>query len=142
MDAPTRAELFDVGAGEIAELKKAIEAMHGSDSLWVASVPVEEVFQGKAIWTGLVEVFTQHGRVKAAALHLHELVNQHIAGGAQLACKAQTAAQQKGLAVGAAIGEGWELQVDAGDAVQVERARVHVVGEFQDAGFAGSLVFL
>jgi hypothetical protein len=74
----------------------------------------------------------QHGHVKTGALHLHQLVDQHVARGAQFARKAQAAAQQKGLAVGAAIGEFGELQIDAGHAAQVERARVGVVGQRDD----------
>ncbi len=55
---------------------------------------------------------------KAGALHLHQLVDQHVAGGADVALEAQAAAQQEGLAVGAAVGELREVQVDALDVVQ------------------------
>ncbi len=48
------------------ELRRAIEAMHGSDSLWVESVPIKEVFHGKTVWQGVVEVFslTDHPKAK------------------------------------------------------------------------------
>lgn len=39
--------------------------MHKADSTWVESVPVREVFQGRAIWQGDVEVFTQRNHPKA-----------------------------------------------------------------------------
>ena len=68
-------------------------------------------------------------------MHLHQLVDQHVAGGADFAGVAQAAAQQKRLAVGAAIGELGKVQVDAGDAVERQRARVGIVGQ-------GYLVFL
>jgi hypothetical protein len=38
-----------------------------------------------------VYAFAQHGHVKTGALHLHQLVDQHITRGAQFARKAQTA---------------------------------------------------
>jgi hypothetical protein len=42
---------------EITELKDAIRAMHGCESLHVESVPVKEVFDGETAWEGTVEVF-------------------------------------------------------------------------------------
>ena len=63
-------------------------------------------------------VITQHGGGKAAALHLCELVNQHIARGYYLALKAKAAAEQKGLAESAAIGEFGEVQLNAFNASQ------------------------
>jgi hypothetical protein len=88
-----------------------------------------------------IDAFTQDGHIKTRALHLHELVDQHIAGGAQLALKAQSAPQQKGLAVSAAIGEFGEIQVDAANTLQVQRARINVVRYRQHSGRVNNLVF-
>ncbi len=85
-----------------------------------------------ALGIGHVQAFAQHGHVEAAAGHLHQLVDQHVAGGAQLARKLQAAAQQAGLAEGPAVGELGELQVNAVDARQVQLERVGVVGQFND----------
>jgi hypothetical protein len=49
----------------IAELKEAIRKLHGVESTHVTSVPVKEVFEGKTVWDGVVEVFTLHGHPKA-----------------------------------------------------------------------------
>ena len=76
-----------------------------------------------------VHALLQHGHVKTRALHLHQLVDQYVASGVQLACKAQAAAQQEGLAVSAAVGEFGELQINAGYAAQVECAGIGVVGQ-------------
>jgi hypothetical protein len=49
----------------IEELKDTIRKLHGVHSTHVQSVPVKEVFQGKTIWDGVVEVFELHGHPKA-----------------------------------------------------------------------------
>src|SRR6266849_199309 len=49
---------------EITQLKDAIRATHGCESLHVESVPVKEVFEGTA-WDGTVEVFDLVGHPKA-----------------------------------------------------------------------------
>jgi len=41
----------------IQELQDVIRRLHGVDAEHVASVPVKEVFQGKTVWDGIVEVF-------------------------------------------------------------------------------------
>ena len=41
----------------IQELQDVIRKLHGVDSKHVDSVPVKEVFQGKTVWDGIVEVF-------------------------------------------------------------------------------------
>ena len=41
----------------IEELQGVIKRLHGSDSTYVESVPVKEVFQGETVWDGQVEVF-------------------------------------------------------------------------------------
>jgi len=50
---------------EITELKDAIRATHGCESLHVESVPVKEVFEGQAAWEGKVEVFDLVGHPEA-----------------------------------------------------------------------------
>jgi hypothetical protein len=50
---------------EITELKNAIRAMHGRESLHVESVPVKEVFEGQTAWEGTVEVFDLVGHPEA-----------------------------------------------------------------------------
>jgi hypothetical protein len=49
----------------VDELKDVIRKLHGVESVHVASVPVKEVFDGKTVWDGIVEVFTLHGHPKA-----------------------------------------------------------------------------
>ena len=53
---------------EIIELQNAIRATHGCDSHWEASVRVEEKFEGKTAWSGIVEVFAlvNHPQAKYA----------------------------------------------------------------------------
>jgi hypothetical protein len=41
----------------IQELQDVIRGLHGVESEHIASVPVKEVFQGKTVWDGIVEVF-------------------------------------------------------------------------------------
>ncbi len=50
---------------EITELKDAIRATHGCESLHVESVAVVEQFEGKTAWVGMVEVFELVGHPKA-----------------------------------------------------------------------------
>ncbi len=50
---------------EITELKNAIRAAHGCESLHVESVPVKEVLDGETAWDGTVEVFDLVGHPKA-----------------------------------------------------------------------------
>jgi hypothetical protein len=49
----------------IEELRDVIRKLHGVDSTHRASVPVKEVFNGKTMWEGIVEVFDLHGHDKA-----------------------------------------------------------------------------
>ena len=42
-----------------------VNHLHGCDSKHVESIPVEEVFEGKTIWQGIVEVFALRGHPKA-----------------------------------------------------------------------------
>lgn len=41
----------------ILELKDVIRRLHGVESEHVESVPVKEMFQGRTVWEGIVEVF-------------------------------------------------------------------------------------
>ena len=50
---------------EITELKDAIRATHGCESLHVESVAVKEVFDGETAWEGKVEVFDLVGHRQA-----------------------------------------------------------------------------
>ncbi len=49
----------------IEELRDVIRKLHGVESTHRASVPVKEVFNGKTVWEGIVEVFDLHGHDKA-----------------------------------------------------------------------------
>ena len=49
----------------IERLKQVIFHLHKSDAKHVESVPVEEIFGGKTIWKGIVEVFTLDNHPKA-----------------------------------------------------------------------------
>ena len=49
----------------IERLKQVIFHLHKSDAKYVESVPVEEIFEGKLIWKGIVEVFTLANHPKA-----------------------------------------------------------------------------
>ncbi len=113
---------------------------------WVGVDSRALVKPGKAFELALrrrgVDTLAQHGHIKTGALHLHQLVDQHVTCGAQFARKAQTAAQQEGLAVGAAVSEFGELQVNAGHAAQIEGARIGVVGQCDDRGRFDGLVFV
>ena len=45
----------------IDELREAIHNLHGEKATHSESVPVKEVFQGKTVWDGIVEVFHLEG---------------------------------------------------------------------------------
>ncbi|MGD0207861.1 MAG: hypothetical protein ABSC89_09680 [Verrucomicrobiota bacterium] len=49
----------------IERLQQVIFHLHKAGSTWVESVPVHEVFQGKTLWKGDVEVFELTGHPKA-----------------------------------------------------------------------------
>jgi hypothetical protein len=49
----------------MTELQNAIRATHGCESQWEASVRVEEKFEGKTAWSGIVEVFALVGHPTA-----------------------------------------------------------------------------
>jgi hypothetical protein len=51
--------------GYIEMLQDAIRKGYGCGALHNASIPVEEMFQGKTVWKGVVEVFDLVGHPKA-----------------------------------------------------------------------------
>ncbi|HEV2289290.1 MAG TPA: hypothetical protein VGR81_10090 [Candidatus Acidoferrales bacterium] len=53
----------------IDELREAIKRLHGVESRHIESVPVKEMFQGKTVWEGIVEVFELVGHEKASRLY-------------------------------------------------------------------------
>ena len=103
--------------------------------MWLRLDGVALVEAGKtlelALRIGGIDALFQHRHVKTAARHVDQLVNQHVAGGADFAAELAALAQQARLAVGAAIGEFGKVQVDAGDAGQISRHRVGIVGQFK-----------
>ena len=53
----------------IEELKGVIRKLHRAEARHVQSVPIKEVFQGKTIWDGVVEVFDLIGHPKAKRVY-------------------------------------------------------------------------
>jgi hypothetical protein len=49
----------------IAQVQVAVSQLHNCGATWRETVPVREVFQGKMIWQGDVEVFDLTGHPKA-----------------------------------------------------------------------------
>jgi hypothetical protein len=49
----------------IEELRNVIRILHGVESTHRQSVPVKEVFNGRTVWEGIVEVFDLDGHPKA-----------------------------------------------------------------------------
>ena len=49
----------------IEELRDVIRRLHGAEAKHVESVPVKEVFQGRTVWEGIVEVFDLTGHPTA-----------------------------------------------------------------------------
>jgi len=49
----------------LERLKLAVEHLHKCGAIHRATVPVHEVFQGKTVWKGYVEVFDLTGHPKA-----------------------------------------------------------------------------
>jgi hypothetical protein len=49
---------------QIEELREAIQKLHGGTATHRESVPVKEVFQGRTVWDGIVEVFHLEGHPK------------------------------------------------------------------------------
>lgn len=53
----------------LEELRGAIKHMHGAEATHVESVPVKEMFQGKTVWEGIVEVFDIAGHATATRVY-------------------------------------------------------------------------
>jgi hypothetical protein len=53
----------------IDELRDVIRRLHGVESTHVASVPIKEMFQGRTVWEGVVEVFDLIGHPTASKLY-------------------------------------------------------------------------
>ena len=49
----------------IDELKQVIQRLHGVEAKHIESVPIIEIFQGRKVWDGIVEVFELIGHPKA-----------------------------------------------------------------------------
>jgi hypothetical protein len=49
----------------LARLHVTVQQLHNCGAAWRKSVPVEEIFNGKTIWKGEVEVFALIGHPKA-----------------------------------------------------------------------------
>lgn len=49
----------------ISQVNVAVSQLHNCGATWIKTVPVREVFQGKTIWQGDVEVFDLYGHPKA-----------------------------------------------------------------------------
>ncbi len=58
------------GVNYINELRNVIKNLHGVESKHVESVPVKEVFQGRTVWEGVVEVFELIGHPKAPKVYV------------------------------------------------------------------------
>lgn len=50
---------------ESRALIEAIRHLHGCDSVWVESVPVQELWEGKPVWEGVVDIFNLEGHPTA-----------------------------------------------------------------------------
>lgn len=53
----------------IDELREVIHKLHGGTATHVESVPIKEVFQGRTVWDGVVEVFDLHGHPLANRIY-------------------------------------------------------------------------
>src|SRR2546421_5567766 len=53
----------------IQELRDVIRHLHGAEATHIESVPVKEIFQGKTVWDGVVEVFELHGHSAASRVY-------------------------------------------------------------------------
>lgn len=49
----------------ISRVQVAVSQLHDCGATWRETVPVHEVFNGKTVWQGDVEVFDLHGHAKA-----------------------------------------------------------------------------
>ena len=49
----------------MAKIQVAVQQLHNCGAVWRETVLVHEVFRGKTVWQGDVEVFDLHGHPKA-----------------------------------------------------------------------------
>ena len=58
----------------IQELRDVIHRLHGGKAKHLESVPVKEMFQGRTVWDGTVEVFSLKGHPKTNKVYawIHE----------------------------------------------------------------------
>lgn len=50
---------------DVNQLRQAVEHQHGGTAVFAQSVPVEEKFEGKAVWQGTVHIFDLEDHPKA-----------------------------------------------------------------------------
>lgn len=55
--------------GYIEELQEVIRKLHGTESSYVETVPIKEVFQCQTVWEGEVEVFDLHEHPKTSRVY-------------------------------------------------------------------------
>jgi len=53
----------------IQELKDVIRRLHGAEAMHIESIPVKEIFQGRTLWDGVVEVFDLNGHPTAHRIY-------------------------------------------------------------------------
>lgn len=53
----------------IQELRDIIHRLHGAKATHIESVPVKEIFEGRTVWEGIVEVFELNGHPKAPRVY-------------------------------------------------------------------------
>ena len=91
----------------------------------ITRISSEHAFSDRHVLIG-----AQHRDVKTAALHLRQLIHQHVASGADFTFEFETPPQQKRLAEGAAVSEFRKVQVDSVDAGERKSARIGIVCQF------------
>lgn len=53
----------------IDELREVVRRLHGVEATHIESVPIKEMFEGRTVWEGIVEVFELHGHPKAPKVY-------------------------------------------------------------------------
>ena len=53
----------------IEELRDVIRRLHGADATHIESVPVKEIYKGRTLWDGIVEVFDLKGHPTAHRIY-------------------------------------------------------------------------
>jgi len=59
----------------VKDLAKTIYDLHGCKATWIESAPVKEIFQGKTVWEGFVQVFDLEGHAKASRCCMRGLIS-------------------------------------------------------------------